>query len=297
MKRIAIEEERPKFHDPDHNSDRVLLRYHGGKSRIAGWVLDHFSSHQRYVEAFGGGASVLINKPLVKGIDEVYNDIDGNVVQLFEVLRKAKTAQAFVHAMLLTPYGRREWKNAYEDVANQDDIEEARRLCVRVMMGWGSKGLNKKASVVFRKDDKSSGYGNDWKNYVDELPKVIARLRSVNIECEPAVDLINRMDSKGTLFYLDPPYLLEGGDKTYTHDMDYKAHETLLHEIRKLKGKVILSGYPTELYEDRLKGWWVAERTNYTDSHAKRMDCLWLNDAAAMGTFVAGENAKKLERI
>lgn len=284
-----------KLHAPPVDADRVLLRYHGGKHRLAPWVLGHFTSHKKYVEPYGGGASVLINKPLQKGVDEVYNDIEGDVVKLFRVLRNSDLAAKLVQSLTLTPYSRDEFMSAYRE--SRTDVEEVRRLCVRVMMGWGSKGLNKDAKVSFRQDDAKSGYGMDWRNYVEDLPKIINRLRSVNIENDDALEVIRRNDGPGTLHYLDPPYLIKGGDKTYTHDMDYHAHQAMLLAIRKLKGKVILSGYPSKLYEQRLRGWWVSSRTNYTDSHAKRVDCLWLNNKAALATFAAGQNVKGLARL
>ena len=111
---------------------RPVLRWHGGKFILAPWIIDHFPSHRIYTEAFGGAASVLLRKP--RAYAEVYNDMDGEVVNLFRVLQ-GKRAQDLVAKLRLTPFARAEFEMAYTPSA--DPVERARRLLSK---GDGSKG-------------------------------------------------------------------------------------------------------------------------------------------------------------
>lgn len=283
--------------EQDDNAKRVVLRYHGGKARLADWIVSFFPPHNTYVEAFGGGASVLLAKPRHSSpVAEVYNDIDHDVTNLFEVLSDDRLAPKLVDRLRLTPYSREAWRRAYEEMEHLDVLERARTLCVRVMMGWGSKGLNPNAKVVFRANDAQSSYAHDWQNYVEGLPNIAARLRGVTIENMDALKLIERNDGPQTLFYLDPPYLLAKGDATYAHDMSHEQHEALLRLVTKVQGMVIISGYPTELYSRYLQGWNYETKDNYTDSHAKRTDTLWLNAAVAKqwGTIASPLTGRKV---
>ncbi|CAB5540684.1 DNA adenine methylase [Citrobacter werkmanii] len=115
------------------------IRYHGGKFRLASWIISHFPDHRCYVEPFGGAASVLLKKKQSEA--EVYNDLDGDVVNLFRVLRDPVSSQALIDACALTPYSRVEFRCAYEPT--DDPIEKARRLIVRATMGFGSAGATK----------------------------------------------------------------------------------------------------------------------------------------------------------
>ena len=90
---------------------RPVLRWHGGKWLLAPWIIGHFSEHRVYVEPFGGAGSVLMRKP--RCYAEVWNDLDGEVVNLFRVLRSAR-AQELVDVIRLTPFARDEFVAAYE---------------------------------------------------------------------------------------------------------------------------------------------------------------------------------------
>lgn len=121
---------------------RPVLRYPGGKYKLAKWVISHFPGHEFYVEPYGGAASVLMAKPRVQG--EIYNDLDGDVVNVFRVLRDPNQAQELERVLRLTPFAYEEYKNAYEPC--DDPIERARRTIFRSFASIGSDGVSRKNS-------------------------------------------------------------------------------------------------------------------------------------------------------
>lgn len=277
---------------------RPLLRYHGGKWRTAPWVISHFGPHRLYTEAFGGGASVLLRKS--RAYSEVYNDLDGEVVNVFRVLRSPTMAAELKKALLLTPYARTEFVDAY--VLADDPVEQARRTIVKSFMGFGSnsihlrkpKGMRTRASTWrptgFRASSDRSGTtpAHDWQGYADHhLDAFTDRLRGVVIENRPAVQVLLSHDRRDALHYVDPPYV--GSERTmgtdaYAHEMTDAEHEELAGTLRSLSGAVVLSGYLSPLYE-RLYGDWkrVATESLAASQRAThvRTECLWLNAAAA----------------
>lgn len=253
---------------------RPVLRWHGGKWMLAPWIISHFPDHRTYVEPFGGAASVLLRKDRSYG--EVYNDLDGEVVNLFEVLRSSAAAD-LVKALRLTPFSEVEYFSSYE--RSECRLERARRLIVRSFMGFGSNATHKKSG--FRANSNQSGTtpARDWSNYPECLAIVVERLRGVCIANRDAMAVMRAHDHQSTLHYVDPPYLPETRDKgsDYAHEMTEADHIRLLNGLRELKGKVILSGYPSRLYEDRFSDWKRVERRAYADGARERTEVLWMN--------------------
>ena len=112
-----------------------LLRYHGGKWRLADDIIALMPRHRRYVEPFGGGASVLLRKPRSPA-GELYNDLDGSIANLFAVLRDREAAAELTRVVALTPYSRDGFRSAYESAT--DPVEQARRTLIRAYMGFGT---------------------------------------------------------------------------------------------------------------------------------------------------------------
>lgn len=258
---------------------RPVLRWHGGKWLLAPWIIEHFPSHQVYVEPFGGAASVLMRKP--RSYAEIYNDLDGDVVNLFRVLRSDR-ADDLVNAIRLTPFSRDEFTQAYE--AADDDFGRARRLIIRSFMGFGSNGHNK--ITGFRANSNRSGTtpAHDWANYPDSLVKVVSRLDGVTIENRDARLVMVQQDALSTLHYVDPPYVMAtrsdaGAD--YAHEMNDADHGLLLDCLRDLSGMVVLSGYPHPLYDAALSSWRRVERAAMADGAKPRTEVLWINPACA----------------
>jgi DNA adenine methylase len=262
----------------DETPRRPALRWHGGKWLLASWIISHFPRHQVYVEPFGGAASVLLQKE--RSYAEIYNDLDHTVVNLFRVLRSARS-QELVDALRLTPFARAEFAEAYYDTA--DDVERARRLVIRSFMGFGSNGHNR--ATGFRANSNRSGTtpAHDWVNYPDSLQMIVARLQGVTIESKDAKAVMAQHDAPTTLHYVDPPYVFETRadlSKGYAHELTDGDHAELLTFLRGLRGMVILSGYPSALYDDALSDWRRIERKALADGAKERTEVLWINPAA-----------------
>lgn len=264
---------------------RPLLRWHGGKWLLAPWIIGHFPRHRIYVEPFGGAASVLLRK--APAYAEVYNDLDADLVNLFRVLRGPDADRLRKH-LALTPFARAEFIAAYEP--SDDPVEQARRLIIRSLMGFGNTGALGR-STGFRADSNKSGTtpAHDWANYPALLPDIVSRLAGVVIESRDAVSVMRAHDRAETLHYVDPPYVHEtrsGGNPycakhKYRHELTDADHVALLEALRALKGMVVLSGYPSPLYDQHLDGWLRVERAALADGARERIEVLWINQACA----------------
>lgn len=266
------------------------MRYHGGKWRLAPWIIQHFPTHTVYVEPFGGAGSVLLRKQ--RSYAEIYNDMDGDVVNLFRVLRDPGKREKLLELVALTPYARSEFEEAFEET--EDPVELARRLLIRAEMGFGSAGATK-GRTGFRKATTRHKNGSTqgrsvqtiWASMPENLRAVSDRYIGVMIENRPALDVIAENDTEETLFYVDPPYLHSvrsiSGTKAYRHEMTAADHTKLLELAVEVKGMMVISGYGSLMYDDALAGWkkinkQVAAAGN--SGSVCRNECLWINPAA-----------------
>ena len=252
---------------------RPILRWHGGKWLLAPWILQHLPKHKVYVEPFGGAGSVLLRKQ--RSYAEIYNDLDGEVVNLFRVARDR--GNELLHALELTPFAREEFVQSYgHDV---DPLEQARRTVARSFMGFGSNAHN--CATGFRNNSNRSGTtpAHDWRNYPSCLSALIERLRGVCIENRDAELVMQTHDSAETVHYVDPPYVMDARDKgsDYRHELTDSDHERLAETLHSLQGSVVLSGYAGSLYERLFKDWRRVERAALADGARKRTEVLWLS--------------------
>jgi len=259
-----------------------LIRYHGGKFRLSDWIISHFPKHNTYVEPFGGGASVLFAKEPSRC--EVYNDLDDDVVNLFRVLRVPSLAEQLALAIEMTPYSRTEFFDAYEQT--NDPVEQARRLVIRAQMGFGSAGATK-GNTGFRLDTARGGSDivTIWNRYPKIIAQAAARFKNVLIENRCALQVIKDHDREDTLFFIDPPYVLDtrNTNRAYRYEMTNAQHQELLMLLLKLKAKVILCGYPHPIYTESLKSWRLVSkpaRAAGQSGTVMRTECLWINQAA-----------------
>ncbi len=268
---------------------RPISRYHGGKFRLADWIISYLPVHDVYVEPYGGAGSVLLKKRRAHA--EIYNDLDGDMVNLFRVARDC--GDELKRVLEMTPYARTEYDLSCEFTSGLSEIEMARRTVVRAAMGRDSASatLRRKSSFRVYTDPRGRSVTpmDDWVSYADALPLITKRLSGVVLENLPATDVISRYDRKGVLFYVDPPYVAETRDHTtrdYRHEMTDDDHFELLEGLRDLKGMLVISGYESTLYSDALNDWKKVSKTAYADGARIRKEILWLspNCADAVGT-------------
>jgi DNA adenine methylase len=263
---------------------RIVFGWYGGKFNHLGWLLPLLPECHHYCEPFAGSAAVLLNRqpsPI-----ETYNDLDGEVVHFFKVLRDQK--EALVEAIGLTPFSREEFFQAVNtngDSRLLPDIERARRFFVRARQV--RTGLAQTASLGRWANCKNtsragmSGVVSRWLGSVDSLPAIAARLLRVQIENRPALEVLKLYDDRKTLFYCDPPYLHEarGDRKAYGFEMIDDEHRSLAAALGKAKGKAAVSGYRCDLMDTLYKGWKRFDApTKHCHSIKKpRREALWMN--------------------
>jgi len=262
---------------------RPAIRYHGGKWRLAPLILQHLPAHRYYIEPFGGAASVLLRKKPAH--QEVYNDLDGDMVVFFSVIRNPVLRDRLLEALTLTPYAREEFELAFEPT--DDPVERARRVAIRAQMGFGSAGATK-GTTGFRTDVKRQ-YGTSmhlWAQFPESILALHERFKSVLIENRPALRVIEMYDDPQSLFFVDPPYVhstrYRDADKGYyyRHEMTNDDHDKLLDALNNIKGMCVLTGYRTEQYDAALSGWARVDKQVAISSYrgtATRMESIWIS--------------------
>jgi len=255
---------------------RPLLRWHGGKWILAPWIISHFPQHRVYCEPFAGAASVLLRKE--RSYSEVINDINDDLFNLFEVVRDRP--KEILTALSLTPFSRREFERAYSH--HPCPIEKARRFMIRSFQGFGSVGASGTEATGWRSNSHRSGTtpAKDWSNMPEAMLHAVDRLKGVIIENRDWKSVVSQHDSETTLFYFDPPYLEETRTRygVYSHELTDNDHEEFLSVVLSIKGHAIISGYKSNLYENKLKGWKMVTKQTNADGAKKRTEVLWIKD-------------------
>ena len=268
---------------------RPVMRFFGGKWRDGPWVIGHFPPHRVYVEPFGGAASILLRKP--RSWMEVYNDMSDETWNVFRVLRDRDMAEKLRVACELTLHSKTEMDLTFEPCPG-DPVEQARRTIARTflcMASNASEGGRHGHSPTLRLSPQRN-VGMEWRKWPESVPLFVHRLRGVTVHKMDALKLIPKMDSPGTLFYVDPPYVTStrSGNsasnqrKHYTCEMDDNGHRALAGVLHSVKGMVVLSGYSSGLYEELYGKWATTEKTVYVGRSRKgiRKEVLWRNPAA-----------------
>lgn len=251
----------------------ALLNYPGAKWGMAQRIISLMPPHRSYLEPFFGSGAVLFRKP--PSAIETINDIDGDVVNFFRVLRDRPDELAGHLAMI--PYARDVFDDAHEN-RGDTDFERAVRFAIRSKMGHGFKTYQKTGFKIDVYARERSYCLDCWNRLPSDILLAAERLKHVQIENRPALDLIQRFNHENVLIYADPPYMLKTrGGKLYKHEMTDQEHLDLLEALKGHKGYVILSGYRSEMYDRELHGWDRIQVKAYNQNGDPREEVLWCN--------------------
>lgn len=278
---------------------RAPFPWFGGKGahKIKQAVLEALPPHTRYVEPFGGGASILLSKPPCAV--ETYNDVNRGVVNFFRVISNVHTFGEFMARSALLPVSR----ELYEEFARtwptiHDPIEQAIRWYYVARQSFGGIFANAWGTSITG-GGKMAATTSAWRSSFKNLPEVHDRIQQVQIECCDWRDILKRFSGPGYLAYCDPPYVA-GARKAggYAHELRDEDHVELIEVLLHYDGAVVLSGYRSELYAPLGRAKWdcieievvcaAAGRTRASGLQGKgqvsakqrRVECIWRNPEA-----------------
>jgi len=262
----------------------IAFGWYGGKYSHLDWLLPLLPECHHYCEPFGGSAAVLLNRQ--PSPVETYNDIDGEVVNFFRVLRDSR--DELLYQIGMTPFSREEFLGAIETNGNGQhlsDIERARRFFIRarqVRTGLAqTASVGRWANCLNTSRAGMAGAVSRWLGSVEGLEYIATRLLRVQVENDTAINIIKRYDSSRTLFYCDPPYPHQsrGDSKAYSFEMTDAEHAELRRVLQSVKGRVAISGYDCDLMRHLYKDWQMhRDRPKKAMSIKKeRQEVLWTN--------------------
>lgn len=254
------------------------LVYFGGKWKSAPWYIENMPQHRTFVDLFGGGCNIILRKPRNMSKYEIYNDLDGEVINFFRVIQNPETCQKLLRIIKRTPYAREAFYDAYNPT--DDPIQRAANLLIKSRMSlhvsamWKGKGRNFHSTTSMERCQAPV-----WLKLQRSIPQVRQRLQGVVIENKDAIKLIPQFDYPDTLFFADPPYMQETRSKTtYGCEMTAEQHAALLDALIQAQGNAMVCGYDNALYREKLAGWKLLTRKGQAmmSGHKGRIECLWI---------------------
>lgn len=259
---------------------KAAFRYPGSKWSMAEWIIAHFPPGYEkmvYLEPFCGSGAVFFNKR--PGVVETINDLDSDVVNFFQVLRSKP--EDLQRALALTPYSREEYSLSF--LPSEDEVERARRFIVRTTQAIGA-ATGKKSGWTNQKRPALSGTAYRWGEITRIIEQAAERFKGgasnlVQIENMDALQLIARYNNPDVLMYIDPPYMINArkSGRIYRHEMTESQHRELLRLAINSQAKIVISGYPSKLYDTILQGWYRDCTSSQTTAGEKATEIIWMN--------------------
>lgn len=257
---------------------RTVLKYPGSKWNIAPKLVELIPEHHSYVEPFFGSGAVLFNKP-VSDIETI-NDLDSNVTNLFRCIQK--DAEHLARLVMTTPFSREEYDKQYESALETLYVSNFQRAAGFLVRCWQGHGFRTNGYKVGWKNDvvgRERAYALwNWYRLPEWIVEIAERLRMVQIENRPALEVIERFNYSNVFMYIDPPYVLgTRTGKQYRYEMSDAGHEELLKKLLQSRAKIMLSGYESEMYNDYLTGWKKKQFSSCAEHGKPRIETVWMN--------------------
>lgn len=240
------------------------------------WIIEHMPAHTVYLEPFAGSAAVFFNKP--QSDIEILNDLNGDVINLFRIMRESP--EALAAAVELTPWSRGEYELSTEPAP--DALEQARRYLVKCWMGHKPKQAQVTGFKINHRGKAQKHYPFLWSKLPGRILTAAERLRHAQVESMDALELIRRCKAENVLIYADPPYLMTRSrtNGLYKFELRDMEHDMLLRLLCEHPGPVLLSSLDCTMYADRLSAWEKKSFTVATASGRTNDEILWLNETA-----------------
>lgn len=253
-----------------------VLKYPGSKWRIAADLVKLIPAHHSYLEPFFGSGAIFFKKEPSR--IETINDLDNEVVNLFKCIKNDPNRLADL--VYQTPYSRTMYNEAYEDREYENEYDKSLAFLTRCWQGYGYR-TNGKVGWKSDVQGRERAYAvRDWNRLPGRVIEVAERLKQVQIENRPAIEVIRRFNYQNVFMYLDPPYILNsrsGGRKQYKNEMTDREHEELLKELLSSRAKIMISGYESEMYNDYLHNWEKRTFSSQAQQGKARQEVVWMN--------------------
>lgn len=257
---------------------RSVLKYPGSKWNIASQIVDLIPKHHSYVEPFFGSGAVLFNK--APSAIETVNDLDSDVVNLFRCIQR--DSERLARLVMTTPFSRETYDSQFEIPEGAVCIDAYERAANFLIRCWQGHGFRTNGYKVGWKNDvvgRERAYALwNWYRLPDWIIDIAERLRMVQIENRPAMELIAKFNYDNVFMYIDPPYLLgTRTGKQYRHEMTDADHEDMLKLLLESKAKIIISGYESYMYNNYLSGWKKETFSSCAEHGGTRQEVIWMN--------------------
>lgn len=254
---------------------RQVLKYPGSKWNLSDKLVKLIPDHHTYCEPYAGSMAMLFKKdpsPI-----EVVNDIDSDVVNLFQCIQR--DSERLARLVMTTPYSREVYESQFENLGYASRYQQAAGFLVKCWQGHGYRTIGSKVGWKNDVQGRERAYALwNWYRLPEWIIDIVERLRMVQIEHRPALEVIQRFDFSNVFMYIDPPYLLgTRTTKQYVHEMSDDDHEELLRVIIKSKAQIMISGYASELYDDYLGDWTRMEFRSNAEHGRERTEVVWMN--------------------
>jgi DNA adenine methylase len=266
----------------------------GGKGNLARWIIGYLPRGHTYVEPFAGAASVFWHLPEPYPV-EVLNDIDGRIVNLYRVLQDREKFRELLHRLVWTPYSRAEFARALATLRDPeaDEVSRAWAFFVAQNQGFGGKAgsVGDWGRSLTASNRGMSERTNAWRGRLKLLTYWHQRLSRVQIDFVDGIDAIRYWDTPDTVFYVDPPYVLDTrvDKEVYANEMTLDDHRRLVETLLQVKGKVVLSGYDHPVYRPLEEVGWV--------KLARKTTCHATGRTRSSGIIGEGSARAKVPRV